>query len=84
MEDQDKMAAEIAELSYEDSYEQLQAVLERLEAADLPLDDSLELYESGMKLAARCGQLLEEAELRVRKWQPDGSLVACGVAGTVA
>ena len=68
-------AEQISELSYEDSYRQLQEVLERLEAADLPLAESLELYESGMKLAARCGKLLEEAELRVRKWQPDGTLV---------
>ncbi len=74
MEDQENIADQIADLSYEESYAQLQAVLERLEAADLPLADSLELYESGMKLAARCGKLLEEAELRVRMWQPDGTL----------
>ena len=74
MEDQENTADQIADLSYEESYAQLQAVLERLEAADLPLADSLELYESGMKLAARCGKLLEEAELRVRMWQPDGTL----------
>ena len=78
MGDQENKAEQIAELSYEDSYRQLQELLERLEAADLPLADSLELYESGMKLAARCGELLEEAELRVRKWQPDGTLVEFG------
>ena len=50
------------------------AVLEKLEAADLPLADSLDLYETGMVLAARCGDLLEEAELRVRQWQPDGTV----------
>ncbi len=78
MGDREDKAEQIAELSYEDSYRQLQELLERLEAADLPLADSLELYESGMKLAARCGELLEEAELRVRKWQPDGTLVEFG------
>ncbi len=78
MGDRENKAEQIAELSYEDSYRQLQELLERLEAADLPLADSLELYESGMKLAARCGELLEEAELRVRKWQPDGTLVEFG------
>ena len=75
MDTQENTSKQIAGLSYEESYRQLQAVLERLEAADLPLADSLELYESGMNLAARCGKLLEEAELRVRKWQPDGSLL---------
>lgn len=74
MGDQENTADQLADLSYEESYEHLQAVLERLEAADLPLADSLELYETGMKLAARCGKLLEEAELRVRMWQPDGTL----------
>lgn len=78
MGDGEDKAEQIAELSYEDSYRQLQEVLERLEAADLPLAESLELYESGMKLAARCAKLLEEAELRVRKWQPDGTLVEFG------
>ncbi|MDE0429324.1 MAG: exodeoxyribonuclease VII small subunit [Caldilineaceae bacterium] len=78
MGDGEDKAEQIAELSYEDSYRQLQEVLERLEAADLPLAESLDLYELGMKLAARCGKLLEEAELRVRKWQPDGTLVEFG------
>ncbi len=78
MGDREESAEQIASLSYEESYRQLQEVLEKLEAADLPLADSLELYESGMKLAARCGELLEEAELRVRKWQPDGTLVEFG------
>ena len=64
MGDPDNKAEQIDELSYEESYRQLQDVLERLEAADLPLADSLELYEFGMKLAAR--------------WQPDGTLVEFG------
>lgn len=66
------------DLSYEESYARLQEILERLEAADLPLADSLELYEKGVKLASRCGVLLEEAELRVSKWQPDGNLAQLG------
>ena len=74
MEKQNSGDGQVAELPYEESYAQLQLILERLEAADLPLADSLDLYEAGVKLAARCGVLLEEAELRVRKWEPDGSL----------
>lgn len=78
MGDRKDNAEQIAELSYEESYRRLQEVLEKLEAADRPLADSLELYESGMELAARCGELLAEAELRVKKWQPDGALVEFG------
>ena len=74
MENQKSAAEQADELSYEESYAQLQSILERLEAADLPLADSLDLYEAGVKLAARCGVLLEEAELRVGKWEPDGTV----------
>ncbi len=74
MENQNCAAEETVDLSYEESYAQLQAILERLEAADLPLADLLDLYEAGVKLAERCGVLLEEAELRVRKWEPDGTI----------
>ena len=74
MENQSNAAEETAELSYEESFAQLQTILEQLEAADLPLADSLDLYEAGVKLAARCGVLIEQAELRVRKWEPDGTV----------
>ena len=74
MESKQKAAEKVAKLSYEECYARLQAVLERLEAADLPLADSLDLYETGMVLAARCGDLIEKAELRVRQWQPDGTV----------
>lgn len=74
METQNSGPEKDAELTYEESYAQLQSILEQLEAADLPLAESLDLYEAGVKLAARCGILLEKAELRVRKWQPDGTL----------
>ncbi len=74
MENQNSGSDQTPELPYEESYAQLQAILEKLEAADLPLADSLDLYEAGVKLAARCGVLLEEAELRVRRWEPDGTL----------
>lgn len=74
MECKENRADDLAGLSFEACYAQLQTVLEKLEETDLPLDDSLALYETGMKLAARCGQLLEQAELRVKEWQPDGTL----------
>jgi exodeoxyribonuclease VII small subunit len=63
----------IEELSYEDAYAHLQQMLVALESGDLPLEDSLQMYELGTRLAAHCAQKLEEAELRVRRWQDDGS-----------
>jgi exodeoxyribonuclease VII small subunit len=57
-------------LSYEDAFAQLEAILARLEGGDLPLEEALTLYEQGAALAAFCTRKLEEAELRVRVWQP--------------
>jgi exodeoxyribonuclease VII small subunit len=62
-----------AVLSYEEAYEQLEQILDAIESGDLPLEEALSLYERGAMLAAHCTRLLDEAELRVEQWQPDGS-----------
>jgi exodeoxyribonuclease VII small subunit len=59
-----------SDLSYEDAYHQLEQILQALESGDLPLEESLRLYELGAALAAYCARKLDEAELRVRQWQP--------------
>jgi exodeoxyribonuclease VII small subunit len=58
------------DLSYEEAFSRLEDVLAALESADLPLEQSLTLYEQGAALAALCARKLDEAELRVRQWQP--------------
>jgi exodeoxyribonuclease VII small subunit len=58
------------ELSYEEAYQQLEKILQALESGDLPLEESLKLYELGAALATYCTHKLDEAELRVRQWQP--------------
>lgn len=60
-------------LSYEAAFAQLEEVLAQLERDDLPLEQSLVLYEQGVVLAARCSTLLDAAELRVQQWQTDGA-----------
>jgi|GEM_PF-722231 len=62
----------VQELSYETALAQLETILETLENDDLPLETSLTLYERGVTLADYCTNLLEAADLRVRKWQADG------------
>lgn len=62
----------VHELSYEEALAQLETILETLERDDLPLETSLTLYERGVILADYCTNLLDTAELRVRKWQADG------------
>ncbi len=60
---------ELAQWSYEQSYTRLQTLLEALESGELSLEDSLHIYEMGTRLAGHCAQKLEEAELRVQRWQ---------------
>ena len=61
------------QLDFEQAFEELQALVRQLEQGELPLEDSLRLFERGQALAARCNQLLDEAELRLRKLAPDES-----------
>lgn len=59
--------------TYETLYARLQEVVARLEAGELPLAETLTLYEQGVRLAAECQQLLDAAELRVQQLQADES-----------
>jgi exodeoxyribonuclease VII small subunit len=63
------MSAPNAVESYEELYTRLQAVVARLEGGELPLDETLALYEQGVHLAAACQRLLDQAELRVQQLQ---------------
>lgn len=57
----------IQELSYEQAFAELEQVVHALEAGDLPLEKALDEFQRGQALAARCSQLLEEAELKLRR-----------------
>jgi exodeoxyribonuclease VII small subunit len=60
-----KNAQETTELSFEAALARLEAIVARLEAGNLPLDEAVALYEEGMRLVTLCGQRLDAAELRV-------------------
>lgn len=55
--------------TYETLYARMQAIVARLEAGELPLDEALALYEEGVTVAAACQRLLDQAELRVQELQ---------------
>jgi exodeoxyribonuclease VII small subunit len=61
-------------LSYEEAYEELEGIVAALEAGEHKLDEALGLYERGQALAARCGLLLDEAELKVQQLSANGEL----------
>jgi len=63
--------------SFETCLEELENVVKELEAGDLPLERSLELFERGMGLSDSCRKQLEQAETRVETLiRKEGKMVA--------
>lgn len=61
-------------LTYEQAFEELQTVIQQLEAGDKPLEETLALYERGQALYQHCTSLLEKAELKVQRINQNGTL----------
>ena len=53
--------------SFEESLTRLDEIVRHLEKGDLPLSDSLSLFEEGTKLLSACSTMLDEAEQKVVK-----------------
>jgi exodeoxyribonuclease VII small subunit len=53
----------------------LEETVVQLEVGELPLEESLKLFERGQELAAYCSQLLEEASLKVEQLTADGEII---------
>lgn len=68
---------DIAAMSFEQAMKELEQVVGRLERGEVPLDESIRLYERGAALKERCAKLLKEAEERVEK-------ITLGADGTPA
>ncbi len=56
--------------SFEQLFRELESTVAKLEAGDLPLDESLALFQRGMELSKKCGELLDQAELRIKQLAP--------------
>ncbi len=59
--------------SFEARLDELERIVKALEKGDLPLEQSLSLFESGMRLGSECKRQLEEAETRVEVLMKKGS-----------
>ena len=59
-------------LTYEEAYVKLEEILMKIESKNTSLDDSLILYEEGIKLFKHCNKLLEDAELKISKFNKMG------------
>ena len=65
---------ELTELSFEAAYAELEAIVTQLDSGDLPLEESVKLFERGRGLAQHCQTLLDSAELRVNQLLDSGEV----------
>ncbi len=68
-----KSEAQLSELSYEQAFSELEAIVEALESEQKALDESLKLYERGQLLVQYCIALLDQADLRIRQLNPNAA-----------
>jgi exodeoxyribonuclease VII small subunit len=59
------MAAARRPNEFEKAFQNLEKIVQRLEGEELPLDESLALFEEGIKLSRFCHQRLEEVEKKI-------------------
>lgn len=55
----------MATVKFEEALTRLEAIVMELERGDLPLEDSMRIFEEGIKLSRTCLKMLEEAERKV-------------------
>ena len=56
----------ISEISFEKAMAELEEVINKLEYGEVPLEDSIKLYERGAELKKICEAKLKEAEQKVK------------------
>lgn len=68
------MAEKKDEISFEDAVKVLTEIVEKIEAGQVPLAESIEQYEKGMGLIKHCRGILQSAEKRIEKIGKDVKL----------
>ena len=53
--------------TFEESMARLEQIVRGLEQGNIPLEESLKLFQEGTELVRTCGQLLDNAELQIKK-----------------
>ena len=56
-----------ANKTFEESMTRLEQIVRAMERGEVPLEESLKLFQEGTELVRSCGKLLDEAELQVKK-----------------
>ena len=75
--------ADVATLSFEAAMKELETIVAQLERGDVPLEQSIAIYERGETLKKRCEALLAQAEERVERIRvAEGRAVGTGPFNT--
>jgi exodeoxyribonuclease VII small subunit len=61
----DRGKDDLSKLSFEEAIRALSQIVEKIESGQVPLQESLEQYEKGMRLITHCRRILQEAEKRI-------------------
>jgi exodeoxyribonuclease VII small subunit len=61
-------------VDFETALAELETLVDRMEAGELSLEDSLRAFERGVKLTRHCQSALRNAELKVKKLTADNQL----------
>ncbi|EJF77691.1 exodeoxyribonuclease 7 small subunit [Bartonella sp. DB5-6] len=70
---------DVTALSFEEALKQLEIIVENLERGDVPLEQSIDIYERGEALKKHCEKLLKVAEAKVEKIQLSDKGIPKGV-----
>lgn len=62
-------------MTFEVSMQRLEQIVRAMERGDVPLEESLKLFQEGTELVKNCSKMLDEAQLQVQKVMtaPDGT-----------
>jgi exodeoxyribonuclease VII small subunit len=73
----DEAGPDLAQMTFEEALKALEDVVRKLESGEVPLDESISLYERGEQLRKHCQARLDAAQARIEKIVagPDGKAV---------
>jgi exodeoxyribonuclease VII small subunit len=69
----DTVNTDVSNFTFEKALAELESIVQKLERGDVPLEESVAIYERGEVLKRRCEELLRQAEARVEKITLDAS-----------
>ena len=58
---------DVEKLTFEQAITELKVIVEKIEEGQIPLQDSIQQYETGMALIKHCRKILQQAEKRIEK-----------------